>query len=102
MTADRRVRFAEELVSSTHTYIGIEAEAIPNCFYNVEDYRQFRTERAQEDVEKIKADLRQRSLGLNKPIRRTASRRDSLTGLRRGRSVPYQQSTGKEGVALAA
>jgi hypothetical protein len=101
MTAEKRVRFTEEPVASTHTYTGIDADAVPQLFYNVEDYRQFRTERALEDVEKIKADLRKQSLA--KPARRVpASRRDSLTGFRGRRNVPYQQSTGQEGVALAA
>eukprot|EP00545_Synedropsis_sp_CCMP1620_P002051 CAMPEP_0119020940 /NCGR_PEP_ID=MMETSP1176-20130426/25032_1 /TAXON_ID=265551 /ORGANISM="Synedropsis recta cf, Strain CCMP1620" /LENGTH=104 /DNA_ID=CAMNT_0006975449 /DNA_START=111 /DNA_END=425 /DNA_ORIENTATION=- len=104
MTSDRTVRFPEEPVASTHTYIGITADAVSSLFYNVEDYRRFRTERAQEDMERIKAALRKQTLCFNKQSRPTASRRDSLTGLSRSgrRNVPYQQSTGQKGIALAA
>lgn len=105
MTADRRVRFSEDLVVSTHSYPAIDTEKdFATFFYNVEDYRQFRTERAHEQLEQIKAELRLQTVQLTKPTRPGSSRRDSLTGLSRNKPIPYRRRRqgAEEGVALAA
>ena len=99
MTVTRRVHFAEDPVASTHSYPAMDKETVSLMFYNVEDYRRFRVERAQADIEKAKAVLRLNALNINKTWQQR-SRRDSLTMGQK--SAPYQRNRVQEGVALAA
>ena len=99
MTATRRVHFAEDPVASTHFYPAIDKDTVLLMFYTVEDYRRFRVERAQEDIEIAMVELRLGTLNSNK-ISRPRTRRDSPT--MRWKSDPYQQNCVQKGVALVA
>jgi hypothetical protein len=99
MISERRVHFADLVVASIHSYPAIENESTALLFYNVEDYRRFRVERAQEEIDRVKNELKQSAMEMSK-AKRPQSRRDSLTMGRK--SAPYQRNAKADGFALAA
>lgn len=99
MISERRVHFPDVVVASIHSYPAIEIESPDLLFYNVEDYRRFRVERAQEEIDRVKNELKLSVMDIGK-TKRPQSRRDSLTMGRK--SAPYQRNVKADGFALAA
>jgi hypothetical protein len=98
MTSIRKVRFAEVPIASIHIFPVFDDETCSRLYYNVEDYRRFRIERAQEELLKITEELQAKTAV---DEMRRPGRRDSLTGAPR-RPVRYHRQSQEKGVAKAA
>jgi hypothetical protein len=99
MIAERRVHFPDLVVASIHSYPALDIVSAALLFYNVEDYRRFRVERAQEEIERVNNELKLSLMEIRKTSR-PQSRRDSLTMGRK--SAPFQRNVKADGFALAA